>query len=184
MEKKLTERQKLFIQEFLKDRNATQAVIRAGYSKNGARSMAVNLLANPNIAQEIDRLSQKRCEKVNVTVNDVLAELAKIAFTDMKDLASWTQSGVEFKPSSQLGNEKTAAISELSETVTNAGGTLKIKKHDKVKALELLGKYLSMWSEKLDVTNSDGSLRQSLTEDQKRKIAEVYLDSIKSSDGK
>ena len=49
MKKKLTDKQKIFVAEYLIDQNATQAAIRAGFSENGARQAGSRLLSNVDI---------------------------------------------------------------------------------------------------------------------------------------
>jgi len=57
--KKIATRHLLFVSEFLKDRNGTQAVIRAGFSSSGATSRAVGLLRRPDVRQLIEEEERK-----------------------------------------------------------------------------------------------------------------------------
>ena len=57
---RLSPKQALFVREYLIDLNATQAAIRAGYSAKTARQQAADLLAKPDIAEEIARLAKAR----------------------------------------------------------------------------------------------------------------------------
>lgn len=77
---KLTEKQELFIQEYLVDLNATQAAIRAGYSENTAYSIGNENLKKPEIAEKIRELMAEREERTGITQDKVLDELAEVGF--------------------------------------------------------------------------------------------------------
>lgn len=153
----LTPKQSRFVDEFLKDMIAKDAAIRSGYSKKTADVIGYQLLHNPLVSAEIQRRIAKVSKKVEITKERILAEYAKIAFSNMQDLADWNQSGVTLKPSDELTRRKSAAISEVSETVNNAGfKALKIKLHDKKGALDSLAKHLGLLIDKHEVTGKDG----------------------------
>lgn len=80
---KLTKRHKLFIDEYMKDRNATQAAIRSGYAANSAQVQGPRLLGNDRIKKEIEKRIKKATENVEVTQEQVIRELAKGAFADL-----------------------------------------------------------------------------------------------------
>ena len=90
----LNDRQRRFAAEYVADCNATQAAIRAGYSKKTANEQGCRLLANVNIQAEIEKRLQKPLKKLEVTQERIVAELARIAFSDIKDVAKWGKSGV------------------------------------------------------------------------------------------
>src|SRR5690348_2901578 len=72
-----------FVDEYLKDRNATQAVIRAGYSANGARATGNRLLTNPDINTAIAARAEKASAAADVSVSWVLRE-AKVTYQEAK----------------------------------------------------------------------------------------------------
>lgn len=78
---KLTAKQSLFIKEYLVDLNATQAAIRAGYSKKTARQAGAENLSKPAIKDALDKAIKKRAAKVEITAEKVLKDLeeARIA---------------------------------------------------------------------------------------------------------
>jgi len=76
--KKLTNKQALFIQEYLIDLNATQAAIRAGYSKKTAYSIGVENLNKPVIAEALKIAQEKRADKLEITAEGVLADIRDI----------------------------------------------------------------------------------------------------------
>lgn len=125
---KLTAKQKKFCLEYLKDLNATQAAIRAGYSEDTAFAIGWENLRKPLIKKNIDKqLEEVMEESKSVLKARVIKELRDVSFSD---------SGIE------LLKDKDGKVYDI-----------RIK--DKLKALDLLGKYLAMWTEnkniKLDV---------------------------------
>jgi phage terminase small subunit len=75
---KLTPRQKLFCQEYVKDLNATQAAIRAGYAKKDADVQGPRLLGYVGVKEEIKKRMQKVAEKNELTAESVMASIAEI----------------------------------------------------------------------------------------------------------
>lgn len=156
----MNKRQKAFVKEYLKDLNATQAAIRAGYAAKAAAAVASRLLRNVNVAESVKEALDKRSERCDLTADMVLAELRRVAFTHMGKLARWNASGVEFKDSDQLGEDDLATVSEITETTNQHGGSLKVKQYDKVRALELIGRHLGMWNDKLELVDDDRPLEE------------------------
>ncbi len=76
----LTAKQKMFCEEYLLDFNATQAAIRAGYSKRSAASMGEENMRKHQIAKRIHHLLVLRNMKTRIKAERVVQELAKIAF--------------------------------------------------------------------------------------------------------
>lgn len=73
--KKLTDKQRLFCHEYLKDLNGTQAAIRAGYSQNSAKEIASQNLTKPELLEYLEKLKEKKFEKVNIDVDDILRDI-------------------------------------------------------------------------------------------------------------
>lgn len=142
MANKLTPKQRRFIDEYLIDLNATQAAIRAGYSEKTAYSIGLQNLKKLEIQAEIQKRRNRLQNKLEITQERVLQELAAIAFANGADYAKVVNSGllptVEMIPTDELPPEKLPAIAGIK---ANQYG-VEVKLHDKVKALELLGKYL------------------------------------------
>lgn len=145
----LTPKQQLFIQEYLVDLNATQAAIRAGYSENTAYSIGQENLKKPEIQEAVQKFMKLREIRTQITQDRVLAELAKIAFSDLNEFVEVDESGkIKVKPSNQVDG---TVLSEISESVTQNGRTKKVKLHDKMKALELIGRHLAMFTDKQEI---------------------------------
>ena len=94
-------------------------------------------------------------------------------FQDPRGVMRWGPDGVALKDSNDLTRDEAVCISEVSQTVSAGGGTLKVKLHDKLRALELLGKHVGMFAEKVQVSGSGGGPIQtvSMTADEFSKVA-------------
>ena len=154
-------KQKAFAIEYVVDYNATQAAIRAGYSERSAYSQAHELLKKPEIKEAIKELEDAAAERAAVTKDKVLKELARVAFVDPRRL--FDEDGRP-KDITTLDPDTAAALASVDileefdydgETRTLAGYTKKYKWADKLRALEMLGKHLGMFTDKVHV---DGSL--------------------------
>lgn len=152
---KLTPKQKRFCEEYVIDLNATQAAIRAGYSEKTSYSVGQENLKKPEIQKYLSELMLEREKRTEVTQDMVVNELRRIAFGDLRSAVTWGPRGVTIRDSAELTDDEAAAIAEVSETVTSFGGSTKIKRHDKLRALELLGKHLGMFRDKPVETNDD-----------------------------
>lgn len=153
----MTPKQSLFVREYLIDLNATQAAIRAGYSAATAYSIGNENLSKPEIAAAIAAASEKRAEKLEITAERVLAELALIGFANMNDYIRTTDDGDAFVDLSALTREQAAAISEITvEDFKDGRGEdardvrkVKFKLSDKRAALVDLGRHLQLFTDKV-----------------------------------
>lgn len=148
---KLTEKQQRFIDEYLIDLNATQAAIRAGYSVKTAREQASQNLTKLNIQQAISEKMAERSKRTGVNQDRIVLELAKIAFVNAADVIDSDDATIKADATA----DDTAAIQSVKvkviPTKEGEGVEREIRLNDKLKALELLGKHLGMWNDKLDV---------------------------------
>jgi len=140
----LTPKQLRFVEQYLIDLNATQAAIRAGYSPKTARQTAAENLSKPDIAAAIASRSQRVNTSAELKAEDVLRELRRIAFLDPRSVFEWGPSGVTVKSSKDLTPDQAACISEVSETTTAHGGTIRVKLCDKLAALAKLCDHLGL----------------------------------------
>lgn len=144
----LTKKQKLFIDEYLIDLNATQAAIRAGYSPDTAQQIGSENLSKPVIRARIDKAIAERSKRTGVNADRVVMELAKIAFVNAEDVIDMDTATVK----EGALPEDTAAIQSVKlKTFGEDGLEREIKMADKLKALELLGKHLGMFTDKVNV---------------------------------
>lgn len=155
---RLTPAQKRFVDEYLVDLNAEAAAIRAGYSARGARRAACRNMQHAGVKQGIQVGKERRAERMQVTQDMVLRELAAIGFTTMADVCRWSGDTLELLDSGMLSPEQAAAIAEISETTTTRGGTVRVKLHSKLKALEMLARHVGLYDDK-----SDGIVPESIS---------------------
>lgn len=156
---KLTAKQIRFVDEYLVDFNGTQAAIRAGYSEKTAAATAARLLRNVNIQAEISRRQKDLQRRTEVTQERVVKELARVAFADATDYVQVETRIINrgevkvpielavHKETAELSADQRAAIASIKQ---GANG-VEIKLHDKIKALELLGRHIGMFNDKLDI---------------------------------
>jgi phage terminase small subunit len=148
---KLTAKQRRFCEEYVVDLNATQAAIRAGYSRKTAREIGRQNLTKLDIQQHVQKLMDERSARTEITADQVLRQLAAIAFASITDYLSFRPDGVEIKDSTQISPEKVAAVARVSEYVTKHGRrSVRLGMHNKIHALELLGKHLKLFTEKVE----------------------------------
>lgn len=164
----LTKKQKLFVEEYLIDLNATQAAIRAGYSTSSAGSIASEMLKKPEIRARIDKAIAERSKRTGVNQDRVIIELAKIAFVNPADLINAGDATIK----GDAAREDTAAISSVKvKRIPTEEGTIEereVRMADKLKALELLGKHIGMFTDRLVVDNA--------AEEEKRKKLDAISD--------
>lgn len=145
----MTQKQKRFIEEYLIDLNATQAAIRAGYSPDTAQQTGSENLSKPVIRAQIDRAMAERSKRTGVNAERVVQELAKIAFVNAAEVIDPKTATVK----EDALPEDTAAIQSVKvKTFGEDGLEREIKMADKLKALELLGKHLGMFKDKIELS--------------------------------
>ena len=159
--RKLTPQQDRFAQEYIIDLNATQAAKRAGYSEISADMLGYQLLQNPIVLQTIQRYKATLSKKTAVTAQNVVNELAKLGFADMGDYSEWSKDGTKIVPSKELREGQTAAVQEINISSLVVAGeseddekqvlsqNIKLKLHDKKGALDLLGRHLGLFTERV-----------------------------------
>ena len=147
----MTDRQRKFVKEYLVDLNATQAAIRAHYSTATAGSVGCELLKNPNVRAHIDKEIAIQSRRTGVTADRVIRELAKVAFANSKDFINFNTATVKDTAS----DEDTAAIMSVRTKTTKDGIEHEIRMHDKLKALEDLGRHLGMFTDNFNIKSNE-----------------------------
>lgn len=168
----LTQKQKLFIDEYLIDLNATRAYKVAYPSCKKDDTAAVNgsrMLRNAKVAEYIQERMKEREKRTEITQDWVLEELRKIASVNGTDFAQVvrepvirnnsyvvdpdtgqvrTRDVVRIIPTVELPEEKRAAISAIKETKFG----INVETYDRLRALELLGRHLGMFKDKMELS--------------------------------
>lgn len=159
----------LFAQEVAKGTTLEAAYERAGYA--ASRKNAQRLRSNEGVSSRIEEILSQAAERTGVTVDRITEELVHIAFADITDAVRWGEAivaarpgsedgdddfvmiqGIELRPSEELPKRVSAAISEVRKTKEG----LAIKFHDKIAALDKLGKQLGMFKDKVELSGKDG----------------------------
>lgn len=139
--------------EYLKDLNATQAAIRAGYSRRSARKQGSRLWTNADIQAAVQEKAAKRLTDTNLTVERILEEMRRLAFVDARGF--WDKQG-NLKEMGDLTAEQGSALAGFEAIIKNAKAgdhhtdTIhKIKLWDKTKALDMLGRHFNLLTDQV-----------------------------------
>ena len=150
MSRKLTDKQKKFVEEYLLDLNATQACIRAGYSSKRASEIGYQLLQKTTVSEAISEALAERSRRTGINQDRVIQELARIAFVKITDVVD---ANGEIKRNAS--DDDLACIEsykvEDSDSINGSSSKREVKLASKLRALELLGKHLGMFTDKVDV---------------------------------
>lgn len=186
----LSNNQKLFCQEYLKlGMNGTQAYLKVYKSckkEETAMANASRLLRNAKVKEYIKELQEKVEEKAIVSVEDIVKELTAIAFTDRTKISQnvrnrimlqddedgtkkeYFENNVIFTETSELDETTKKVIAGYKKTQSGFA----VETYDKMKALELLGKYLGMFKDDSPIINNNiVNPYANLSEDDLRRLA-------------
>ena len=106
----------------------------------------------PPVKQRIEELRAQTYRRHEKTVDRLINELATIAFSDIRDVLSFSENGVVIKNSDDLPDSVAGAISEVSMD----GDKVKVKLYDKLAAIDKLGKHFGMFVERREITGAGG----------------------------
>ena len=144
---KLTPKQQLFVKEYLRDFNATQAGLRAGYKHI---NMGRRLVTFCNVAEAIEKGKKRLLDTLDISAERALRELARLAFSDVRKLYD---SQGNLIPIHKLDDDAAAAISSVEVVAMPSGKedegesvlyTKKIKTWDKTTNLQNMLKHFGM----------------------------------------
>lgn len=185
-DKPLTPRETLFVAEYLKSLNATDAAKLAGFSAKTAHSQGPRLLNKPNVKAAIAAGAGAKLEKLKLEGDDVLRELKALGFSNVRKL--FNEKGQLMDPR-LLDDETSAAIASIEVEMTPGDGELddgapkpptptlvKVKFWDKPKSLELLGKYFNLWADRVvHATDPGNDTSPPFTRDERRAELRMHL---------
>jgi len=169
---RLTPKQALFVVEYLKDLNATQAAIRAGYSADTAEKNSYRLMGIEGIKQAIKAGTAKQIESAELSAARVLEEYRRIAFANIQDF--YDEAG-NLKPIQTWSREQAAAVAATETVLKNVAAgdgivdrIFKLKMSDKLKALQDLAKHFGLLVDKVQVSGELESVSARLIAARKR----------------
>lgn len=146
----LTDHEKIFVERYLKDFNASAAAREAypNLAPSTQKKEAHKILRRPAVEAAVDAAIERRRKRFEIDADRVLGEAAAIGFGDIRDVVKWNQDGVTLVDSDDLTREQAAMVAEVIDTVDKDGKrTTRVKMHPKMPALELLGKHLKLWND-------------------------------------
>ena len=154
----LTPRQRRFCEEYLVDLNASAAARRAGYSVATAYSIGQENLKKPEIAAEIQRRMEARSKRTEITADQVVTELGKIAFANMLNYMTIQDDGTAVVDFSMVDRDQGAVMREVTIETYAEGRSedaqtvkrIKFALYDKKGALELLGRHFGLFTDRLE----------------------------------
>lgn len=149
----MTEKQKIFANEYLIDLNATRAykVAYPRVKKDAVAAQAGSrMLRNVKVARYIQERMEERQQRTEVTQDMVVEELAAIAFARATDYAEVRDGCVKIKNTAGMTEDQIRAIAGIKEGKFG----IEVKLNDKEKALELLGRHLGMFKDKVELFGS------------------------------
>ena len=139
----------LFAQGLARGEILEEAYEQAGYkpdASNARKLLYHKVPASTLIQARVLELKEAAADSNAITVDRILQEYRRLAFSDLRDVMSWGQEGknLALKSSDEISDEAAAAISSVSEEMTGTGFKYKIQLHDKKVALAFLAKYFGM----------------------------------------
>jgi phage terminase small subunit len=177
MASKLTQKQKRFCDEYLIDLNATQAAIRADYSKKRASELGYQLLQKTPVQEYISNLVEKRSKITQIDAAYVLNRLVEIDQMDALDILNDDGSCKSIKDWPKIWRQFICGM-DVSEIFIGSGeerelaGILKkIKWPDKIKNLELIGKHVDVQAFK-DKVEHTGKVEFNVVSDSLKEMIE------------
>jgi phage terminase small subunit len=178
----LTPKQQRFVEEYLVDFNATQAALRAGYSAKSATAIGAENLTKPEVRSAVRAALKERSRRAAITKEMLVRELALIAFGDLGDFYRVTADGTlvtDVDPDDPLALRSIAEITQ-EESLDGSGEDAervrrtKIKRYDKVRAIELIAKLEGHYSDRLELS---GEVKTSgFTDDQRAALVAAILE--------
>lgn len=154
----LSPQHECFVQHYMKNYNVTQAAKKAGYQAQDLPNTGCRILARADVKMRIKEIQEERKAQYQVSEAELVEQLQKIAFSDITDFVSWDENGVMFFDPEKVDGQMITEIDVNATTTFNANGEQidrvkkKMKFADKMKAIELLGKNIGMFSDNVNHT--------------------------------
>ena len=147
-----TPKEMKFLYGYLESGNISLSAREAGFG--GDVKHWSSWLRKPKFEAEIDIISRMRAERADINAIDVVRELARIAFSDLRRVVDWGPDGIVVKDSKTLSPQDARMVAEIEQREVNGVRTVRIKTWDKNKALNDLTKVLGMQINKVQLGGS------------------------------
>ncbi|MGB3203754.1 MAG: terminase small subunit [Crinalium sp.] len=145
--RKLNVRDRKFCELYSIAHNRASAYTGAGFKATTPMAIAASaarLLGREDVQDYLSELHQKRSQRLEITGDRVLLEVARIAYSNIGDVLTWDDGGINVRDSKELNEHVMAAIAEVSESRSKGMVTKTVKMHDKKWALSKLMQYLGI----------------------------------------
>lgn len=137
----LTARERRFVEEYLVDLNARQAMRRAGYAPSTNQTEVMN---RPPVAAAIEEGIAARRRRTLLTADRVLQEYARIAFADIRRIADFGSGHLKVRDHGEMSDDDAAAIAQV--TPAPGGKGVRVKLYDKKAALDAIARHLGLFA--------------------------------------
>ena len=142
----MNERQQRFVERYLLHLNASKAALEIGCKPCSARASGWKYRHHPKVAAAIEARMAERAQRLRVSAERVVEELARLAFSDIGNIAQWGTGSLTLKPNDDVAIDDRVAIAELSlDQGKGKSRRTRIKLHDKQRALETLARHLGLF---------------------------------------
>jgi len=193
-------RHEIFAREIAKGSSQREAYRAAGYTgeDKAIDASASRLLTDVKVLLRVQEIQSHAAKRAEITIERTLLELAKIGYADIRKAAKWGRgiavtdengqtkvvNDIALLSSDEIDDDIACAISEVSNTKDG----IKIKLHDKLGALEKIGKHLAMFTDRTEISGKGGgplSLESivRIVQVPAKEKAEVVTRPIEKSDG-
>ncbi len=158
VDQQLDHREKIFVEEYLKTLSPHAAALAAGYSKTMANTKAYSWVCDskikPHVYRRIKESLDERNARTQAEADQVIEELKRIAFGDVRSLMSWKGNSLMIKDSTTLSPEQASMVSGVVLRKSKAGNALELKFNDKLAALDKLMRHIGMFKDNINVTKT------------------------------
>lgn len=142
----LTPLQEAFVDAYMETRSARRAAELAGYADPAKRGWFT--LQVKAVADEISRRKEEIRKRNEHMEDQVIQELAAVAFASMDDFVDFTDGTLRVKSLDEIPEELRGCIKEVTLIPGKYGDKIQIKLHDKMVAVKMLGDYMALWGDK------------------------------------
>jgi phage terminase small subunit len=168
---RLNPKRRCFVQQYLIHLDAPRAAREAGYSARSARNQAYRMMTNDDVRTAIAEGMKAREERVRLSQDDVVRALMHIAFSSIFDVLAVENECIYLQDSETLDRAKRSGVKEIRATKTDTRSSIQVTMHDNTRALELLAKYVGLFTKKdSDMTTTIAVLPRSREEARRRAV--------------
>lgn len=172
----LSPAQQKFVEVYLRTLSARRAAREAGYTDDHFEGW--RLLRNERVVKAIEKGKEALRRRNEHLEDEALRQLAMVAFSDISDVVEAGGEAFNVKNLDDLPDSVRAAVKKVTFTPGKHGDRIQVEMHDKLRAIEMLGKFFDMWKESIKVEGGETAVKH------EHKISHALLeDRIRSLKG-